>query len=289
MSWTMLADYANVCGEGPLWHAGEKRVYWGDIPTGRLFRYDPATGRHEMVYHDRPVGGYTIQADGSLLLFRDRGNVVVWREGRVVRTVIEEVAELADTRFNDVVADPEGRVFCGTMSSKTIKGRLHRLDRDGSLHVLLTDQGTPNGMGFTADRTKMYYNDSNKATTWLFDYDPKTGALTNQRVFRDAKASNDRGRQDGLVVDGEDHVWTARWDGSCVIRYNPAGQIVATHDLPCPNVTSLIFGGDDLTELYVTSAGGDKKEQHGPHAGALFRLDGHGAKGQAEYLSRIAI
>jgi sugar lactone lactonase YvrE len=289
MSFQVLADYANVCGEGPLWHAAEKRVYWGDIPTGRLFRYDPATGQHELVYHDRPVGGYTIQADGSLLLFRDRGNVVMWRDGQVVKTIIEEVPELTDTRFNDVVADPEGRVFCGTMSSKTIKGRLHRLDLDGSLHVLLTDQGTPNGMGFSPDLSKMYYNDSNKATTWLFDYDRKSGAIANQRVFRDAKASGDRGRQDGLVVDSEGHVWTARWDGSCVLRFDPFGEPAGAFDLPCPNVTSLIFGGDRLDQLYVTSAGGDKKDQHGPHAGALFRLDGHGATGQTEFLSRVGL
>lgn len=289
MSFTVLADYANVCGEGPLWHAAEKKVYWGDIPTGRLFRYDPATGRHEQIYHDRPVGGYTIQQDGSLLLFRDQGNVVVWKDGRVVKTIIESVPELMDTRFNDVVAAPDGSVFCGTMSSRTIKGRLHKLHRDGRLEVLLTDQGTPNGMGFSPDLTLMYYNDSGAARTWVFDFDASACCPSNPRVFRDAKVSRDRGRPDGLVVDSGGNVWTARWDGGCVIQYNPQGQPIREIDLPCPNVTSLIFGGDRLDQMFVTSAGGDKKAEHGPHAGSFFRLDGHGARGQTEFLSAVGL
>ena len=44
----VIADYACETGEGPLWHAAEQRVYWCDIPRGRLFRYEPATGKHEI-------------------------------------------------------------------------------------------------------------------------------------------------------------------------------------------------------------------------------------------------
>ncbi|MEZ4664675.1 MAG: SMP-30/gluconolactonase/LRE family protein [Caldilineaceae bacterium] len=55
---TIIADYNCVTGEGPLWHPIEKRVYWCDIPTGRMFRYDPATGQHEQFYAGDVVGGY---------------------------------------------------------------------------------------------------------------------------------------------------------------------------------------------------------------------------------------
>ena len=69
----LIADYACEVGEGPLWHANEGRLYWADIPTGRMFRYDPATGRHEQFYDGDLVGGFTIQADGSLLLVHGEG------------------------------------------------------------------------------------------------------------------------------------------------------------------------------------------------------------------------
>ena len=33
----LIADYACVVGEGVIWHAAERCVYWVDIPAGRLF------------------------------------------------------------------------------------------------------------------------------------------------------------------------------------------------------------------------------------------------------------
>ena len=73
----LIADTQCVCGENPLWHPDEGRLYWTDIPTGRLFRYDPAAGRHEQCYAGAVVGGFTLQADGALLLFMARGAVPV--------------------------------------------------------------------------------------------------------------------------------------------------------------------------------------------------------------------
>jgi sugar lactone lactonase YvrE len=78
----LIADYACEIGEKPLWHSMEKRLYWCDIAAGRIFRYEPATGFHEMCYEGRTVGGFTIQAAGSLLLFMDRGAISMWNEAR---------------------------------------------------------------------------------------------------------------------------------------------------------------------------------------------------------------
>ena len=74
--------------------------------------------------------------------------------------MLEEIADERETRFNDVIADPEGRVFCGTMPTQARNGRLYRLDRDASLHLVLEDIGSSNGMGFTARPQGLYYTDS---------------------------------------------------------------------------------------------------------------------------------
>ena len=65
----LIADYSCHTGENPLWHPLERRLYWTDIPRGRLYRYAPATGAHEECYRGDPVGGFTVQSDGALLLF----------------------------------------------------------------------------------------------------------------------------------------------------------------------------------------------------------------------------
>src|ERR1700694_1122995 len=236
-----IADYACETGENPLWHALEKRLYWCDIPNGRIFRYDPASGIHEQCYEGRTVGGFTIQNDGSLLLFMDRGTIAIWQNGKLTEIVSEIEAEKA-SRFNDVIADPRGRVFCGTMSSSESKGRLYRLDVDGSLHVLLTDIGCSNGMAFTLDQKGFYYTDSLAREICLFDYSVEDGSLSNKRVF----ASFDEldGLPDGATIDADGRLWSALWNGACIVRLLPNGQIDKRIPLPTRKVSSLTFGGE---------------------------------------------
>ena len=282
----LIADYACVTGEGPLWHPMERRLYWGDIPQGRLFRYNPYTRHHEQIYEGRVVGGYTIQADGSLLLFMDRCSIAVLRNGDL-DFVVDQIDDQVDNRFNDVITDPAGRVFCGTMPGPDGRpATLYRMDTDGSLTTLLDDVGLSNGMGFTTDLSVMYYTDSLARTIYTFDYDVDTGELSNQRVF--VETPDDGTVPDGMTVDAEDHVWSARWDSSSLYRYSPDGVEVARIEFPARKTSSVIFGGRDLTDLYVTTAGGQDKANEGPGAGALFRVN-VGVQGKPEFLSRIAV
>ena len=282
----LIADYQCHIGENPLWHALERRLYWTDITRGRLFRYDPATGKHEQCYSGPPVGGFTVQADGTLLLFMARGAIAQWRDGHL-NYIVEEIPDERESRFNDVIADPVGRVFCGTMPTPTRPGRLYRLDPDGGLHLILEGIGVSNGMGFTLDRRRMYYTDSVARSIYLFDYDEKTGALANQRVW--LHTPEGAGSPDGMTVDDQGSVWSARWDDSALYRYTPDGLEERRLAFPARKVSSVTFGGDDLGDLYVTTALTDgTKAEEGAGAGALFRLR-LGIRGVPEFFSRVRI
>lgn len=278
-----IADYACEVGENPLWHPIERRVYWTDIPAGRLFRFHPATGQSELCYQGRPVGGFTIQADGALLLFMDRGTIALWRDGDLVEVLAEIPAERS-SRFNDVIADPRGRVFCGTMSTGDFDGRLYRLDTDTSLHCLVESIGCSNGMAFTADRRTFYHTDSFAHEIYRYDYDIESGSICNREVF--ARFETSDGLPDGATLDREGHLWTALWDGSCIARLKLDGSIQTRIPLPTKKVSSLVFGGNDYSDLYITTAGGNKKEENGESAGSLFRFRPP-VPGLAEFYSRI--
>jgi len=282
----LIADYACTCGEGPMWHADEQQMYWTDIETGRFFRYDPQSGQHEQCYDGMRVGGFTIQADGSLLLFRDKGNIAVWRNGQIERTVVEAIEAESGGRFNDVIADPQGRVFAGTLTSDGSLGRLYRIDHDGSYTVIGDGFGCPNGMGFTPDLHSMYFTDSSAKTVYLFDYDRATGALKNRRVWH--KFPDDGGAPDGMTVDREGNLWIAFWGGRCFKQFSADGTELQKIDIPAEKISSVTFAGNKSTDIYVTTAGGNEKENDGEFAGSLFRVKSN-VKGVPEFLSAICL
>ena len=282
----VVADTACAIGENPLWHADQECLYFCDIPAGRIYRYDPLTKKTKNVIDGRGeparmIGGFTIEADGALLLFMSSGRIERWKDGRS-DVVIECHPDIAATRFNDVIADPAGRVLCGTMSSEKLAGKLYLLDLDRTLTPVVEDVGCSNGLAFTLDRTRLYHTDSFARTISLFDY--HDGDLSNQRLFTKTRPSD--GLPDGMTVDSEDHVWSALWGARAIIRFAPSGEEVCRVGVPVSKVSSLTFGGPNLQTLFITTAGGDVSSTADSSAGSVFAIE-PGVCGVAEFRSRI--
>lgn len=269
MECTVAVDYPCETGESPLWDGERGRLYWIDIYGGLVLWYAPASDDHGVAYAGGTLGGLTLQRDGSLLLFGEAGRVVRLA-GDERTTVVDSVQRDDHTRYNDCIADPRGRVFCGTKGTEEGPGRLYRLDTDGSLTLVVDDLGLSNGMGFTPDRAGFYHTDSTAGRIYRFDYDESTGELANREVFVDA--SGEAGMPDGLTVDADGHVWSARYGAGCIVQYAPSGAELWRLEVPVDRPTSVAFGGEGLTDLYVTTAGGADPDA-AADAGALFRVD----------------
>ena len=285
----LIADYECDIGENPLWHPQEQSVYWTDIDRGKIFCFDTKTNTHKQVYQGAAVSGFTVQEDGKLLLFMAKGAVATWEKGNL-EYIIKEIPEDRETRFNDVIADPRGRVFCGMCGTPGIKnslGKLYRIDTDGSINTVLENIIGPNGIGFNLDTTKMYYTDSGRGTIYEFDYDIETGSISNQRIF--IKVPHEKGVPDGMTVDSKGYIWSARWDGSAVYQYDPKGIEMQKITFPAKKVSSVTFGGPNYMDMYVTTAlQGSSKELDGTDAGALFRCSA-GIQGKPEFYSKLSI
>lgn len=283
----LVVDEPSGTGEGPVWDEDAQLLYWVDIPTGRLFAFDPARSRNTLVHqHNGMIGGYTLQEDGSFLLFGDRGRIVHLRDG-VTTVIVDEIPAERMGRFNDVIADPRGRVFCGTMPDDDNLARLYRLDPDGTLSLVFEDIGLSNGLGFSPDDSVLYHTDSNAHRIYRLDYDASTGEVSNRQIL--VETPDDGTVPDGMTVDREGTIWSARWDGHALYRYDPVGQLLGTVPMPVRKISSIAFGGQDLGTAYVTTAGGNNRgEVEGAKAGSLFRLD-LGARGRAPFRSRIGL
>ena len=279
----VVTDVECTIGEGPLWHPDDGRIYWVDNIGEALYRYDPGSGETEQIHKDDLVAAFTIQCDGSLLLFMDEGRVGHWEDGELTM-VIDGIDQEQGMRFNDVIADPCGRVFAGTMSDDDWSaGRLYRLDTDGSITELMSIE-LSNGLGFTPDRTGLYFTESNTNTIHKFEYDAETGELSDRTVF---SKRDGPGMYDGLTVDSTGAVWSALWDHGALVEHAPDGTVRQTISMPTHNTTSLTFAGPDFTEAYVTTAsyGTDEDDEV---AGELLRVD-LDTVGLAEFRSQVEV
>jgi D-xylono/L-arabinono-1,4-lactonase len=280
-----IVDDACTLAEGPIWHADRQLLYWLDIPEGRVYQYAPATGEHALAYEaDQAIGALTIEADGALLLWMHGGRVARW-DGQCEQTVIESVEGHKTDRYNDAIADPEGRVFAGIMVGGTPDADcLYRVDTDRSVRKVVGRVGRTNGLGFTLDGAGLYYTDTHQHAIRRYTYDRAGGEIADMQIA--VRTPDGVGGPDGMTVDSEGFIWSAMWGGGCVLRFTPDGRVDRRIAIPAERVSSVAFGGAELTELYITTAGGQDKEQFGSGAGAVFRLRVD-TPGQPEFCSRL--
>jgi sugar lactone lactonase YvrE len=270
-------------GEGPWWDVETQRLLWIDLHAGLVHRFDPATSANDKTIDvGQPVGMVAGRAAGGLLVAVRDGLGVVdagWTTFEV--TVPIELGDAAN-RMNDGKCDPAGRLWVGTMAFDQTPGAgtVYRVDGDLSVTPSIPRTTTSNGIDWSVDGRTMYHVDTATCTLDAYDYDVQAGAISGRRRLVDFPVSE--GRPDGMAVDAEDTLWVAMWDGGAVRRYRPTGELLDVVDIPCSRVTSVAFGGPDLSTLYITSARHELPEAQlarEPLAGAIFALDA-GVSGQ---------
>jgi sugar lactone lactonase YvrE len=121
-----------------------------------------------------------------------------------------------------------------------------------------------NGLDWSPDATRLYYVDSVTQRIDAIAYDADRGRLGAREPF--AAIAPEDGLPDGLTIDAEGGIWLALFGGGAIRRYQPDGALDVHVSLPVSHPTSLAFGGEDLADLYVTSA------RRNGHGGSLLRL-----------------
>jgi gluconolactonase len=268
--------------EGPRW-APDGSLYFSDVPNGGVHRLRPDGTVEVVVPKRRGVGGIALHADGGLVL--SGRNVCHVRDGETrILYARDDVGG-----FNDLFADARGRVIVGSLRDDPFgamndrrTGDCYRVDAPGEAVTLYEGVALTNGIGFSPDGRTLYHADTPVGVI-AHDVDDDGGVVPgSRRVF----ATVDRGAVDGLTVDRDGGVWVAAVDGYAVARFTPQGALDRRIPMPAKRVTSLVFGGVDLDELYVVSADNtdDPSRQ-----GSVFRVSADlvGAVGMPAPLVRI--
>lgn len=259
-------------GEGPVWCPEEQALWFVDIKGGRVHRHIPATGACETF----PVGGmpsFIVPVDSGGMLVGSQNGIFRFEQGAIG----EQIAAIdmpAHNRTNDATVDALGRLWLGTMDDDEAleSGALYCLDR-GRLHAMSASAIVTNGPAVSADARTLYFVDSAERRIWRHAIVEGPDISEPELFLQLAQAD---GHPDGVVLDSENCLWVALWDGWAVRRYAPDGTLLLQVDLPCARVTKIAFGGPDLRTAYVTTARTGLDEARlarQPLAGGLFAFD----------------
>jgi sugar lactone lactonase YvrE len=240
-------------GEGPFWDAEGQKLIWVDILAPGVVTGDPKTGERTLRPMPELVGVAIPKASGGFVCAMESGVKLLSSTGQIT-PLCEPEADTSGNRLNDGKCDARGRLWVGSLAinAEPGKGRLWRIEADGSAKMMLEGLTISNGMGWSPDERTFYFADSGKRTIWAFDFDLETGDIANRRPF--VQLTEGEGSPDGLCVDSDGYLWVAMWDGWAIRRFAPDGTLDKVIDLPVPRPTSCCFGGSDMTTLFITSA-----------------------------------
>ena len=261
-------------GECPLWSVADQVLWWVDIESMTLNRFDPATGDTRMVRFDENIGCIGLRAGGGFIAGLRSGLWLLDAQGRKDCLIANPQEETLLSRFNDGRVDPFGRFWAGTIFEPRIppQAGLWRVDPDLSCHLIETGLTVSNGLAFSPDRCWAYHADTPTHIIWRYPMDPETGATRPRELFH---RFEDESRPDGAAVDAEGCYWSALYGGGRIARLSPEGALMAEYELPARCPTMCAFGGPDLSTLFVTSARHGRPERElaeWPDSGNLFAM-----------------
>ncbi|PSC04846.1 calcium-binding protein [Alsobacter soli] len=269
-----LIDVPLGTGESPVWAADQQALYFVDIEAPALFRFDPATRDLKRWAMPSAIGSFGLCPDGRAVVGLKTGVHLFDFASEQLQFLVSPEPDIPGNRLNDGKVGPDGCYWVGSMDDRPPEQKqpiasLYRVCPDGTCERKAGGLITSNGLAWSADGRTLFHSDSRQRFIQAFDFDPASGALSNQRQVR--VMDEGEGRPDGAACDAEGFYWSAGVSAGCLNRIAPDGTIDRKVTLPVPAPTMPCFGGPDLKTLYVTSLTTDRTGTR--QAGTLIRFE----------------
>ncbi|NJM31453.1 MAG: SMP-30/gluconolactonase/LRE family protein [Rhizobiales bacterium] len=265
-------------GESIIWHAASRKLMWVDLLDPALFVHDltaDKTARHGLPLQP-PIGSIAATTDPKRLIIAHRqGLSLLHLDAIELESFCDPEAGRDAIIYNDIKADRWGRLWVGTSHAKEQEPR-------GALWCVkdrktwaLADAGfaIANGPAFSRDGRTLYFNDSAGRMTFAYEIDGGSLLPRGRRILR--HFGEEDGMPDGVAVDSGGNIWCAQWNGAALICLTESGDVLQRAEVAAYNVTALCFGGDELRDVYVTTATDGASAvmmERYPLTGSLFKL-----------------
>jgi sugar lactone lactonase YvrE len=285
--WEVVLEHECELGEGPVWDAATKSILWVDILQCELHRFFSEEKEHKIFHTGSMISAIALREKGGIIAALQNGFAEIDFEKGTIRSIADTESSIKTNRFNDGKCDPAGRFWAGTMSVKDepYAGNLYTLEHDLSVSLKIKGVSCSNGMAWSPDHKTFYYIDTPTQQVVAYDYNITDGSILNKKMV--ITIPQKEGYPDGMTIDSEGMLWVACWDGWQITRWDPyTGKLLQRISLPVSKVTSCTFGGNNLEDLYITSAKvglNDPELKEQPLAGSLFVIKNTGFTGLADF------
>lgn len=259
-------------GEGPVWVSRDAALWFTDIKSHKVHRFDPITGGGRSWDAPAQIGFIHPAAGGGFVVGLQSGLHHFDEAGGTFSALHPVEPHLPGNRLNDATVDDRGRLWFGTMDDAQTKrsGAFYRFEAGRVSHTGIGDIVITNGPALSPDGRTLYHVDTLARTIDASDV-AEDGSVSNTRPF--VRIAKGDGNPDGPTVDRQGYVWIGLYGGWAARRYSPAGELVETVRFPVANITKLAFGGADGRTVYATTARQQltpEELQQQPEAGDLF-------------------
>ena len=252
----ILVKEAGKLPQNLRWDERDDSLWWTDALGGCLFRLNLHTGIQSAVYEGPNVGAFLPQEDGTWLLFRERDIAVLDFDRHAQVAPLLENVRFDGDRFQEALADAQGRVLVGTSRAGRPNGAgIYLLDQRSKLGKLLGGTGESAGMAWTLKEDALYWTCATTRTIFRCRYDARRGALTSRQVFHECLP--EEGAPAGLALDVEGTLWSTRRGTGVILKIGDNRRLMGQIGFPARDITSLAFGGADHRTVFAAAVAED--------------------------------
>jgi len=242
-----------ILGEGTLWVKEHNSIYFTDIKKRKIYTLNTTNKKKNIYNVDKEIGFLEHIRDYVFILgLQGEVRIQNLKSKKILKSINIE-SNIKFNRINDGKTDPAGNLWFGTMDNlerKIEKGSLYKLDKNLNLTKVDKNYRITNGPAFV-DQYNFYHTDSAKKKIYKIKINKKN-KIIKKKIFK--KFSVEDGVPDGMTLDRNKNLWVAHFHGACISVFNLKAKQIHKINFPAKNITNCTFGGQNNSELFVTTA-----------------------------------
>ena len=257
-------------GESPIWVNSTQKFYFVDIKNPKIYSFEPC--EQKLVVFDMPFLASSIVNIGTdkFLIASENKIYEATNEFKQLREKCSVNSNIVGKRFNDGAYDSNGYLWIsGIASDDKNLSSIFKISLKNDVTVFEKNNvQLGNGIDWSHDKKKMFFNDSKAKIMYRYDFDKKFQMISNKKKFFDF--NNFNGEPDGLTIDSFENIWVPIWNDGIITKISQEGKLLNYYNFPTQRPTSVAFSNDNKRTMLITTAKLDKENSIKTDDGCVF-------------------